>query len=71
MSQVSERLLAQRTAAQAVVAAWEAKLSAAPTWWPEQGGDLHRERLREAEKALLAEEARYGRLHPRPLAPGK
>lgn len=49
---VSERLLKQRNEATQTLKRWEEKMSDAPSWWPEQGDEAHRARIRRSEKIL-------------------
>jgi len=63
VEKVNERMHGNRLAAERVVELWETKMSGAPSWWPSQGDENHRHRLRMAEKVLALEEAKFGR-HP-------
>ena len=55
VDKVNSRLLVKRQAAEKVMAEWEALMTGAPRWWPDQGDDAHREKVRSAEKALVEE----------------
>jgi len=56
VDKINDRLLANQKAAQEIVDIWSAKLAKAPKWWPSQGSNEHKERIRNAERLLLDEE---------------
>jgi hypothetical protein len=62
VEKVNPRLLAAKEAAEAVMASHQTKARNAPKWWPAQGGQRHKDRIRAAEKVLLEEEAAFGQL---------